>query len=114
MTDDARPNESAPETPPARGFTLDLSGAGTRPRKKKGAPALVTRTINLSTPKPAPPPEPEAPEAKAPRPAAPTPTPTPRKGPGRDERARTPRREGGHSLADLLDPETLARLRGEG
>ena len=35
------------------------------------------------------------------------------KGDARAEPKRDPRREG-HSLADLLDPETLARLRGDG
>ena len=82
---------------PKAGGTLDLStGKAPRRRKRKGPPALVHETINLSTKRapaePAPPPRPE----RAPR--------TPR---GKAPKAAS------SSLADLLDPDTLARLRGD-
>jgi hypothetical protein len=85
----------------AGGFTLDLSaGKPSTRRRRKAPPTVVQQTINLST-RP-------APESKMPAPATPTPLkPAHPAGKGR------PRSDGGHSLADLLDPETLARLRRE-
>jgi hypothetical protein len=81
----------------AGGFTLDLSAGRTQARRRRKTQAVVTETIDLSTKtKPAPAPQPAVPPAAA---AA--------DGPARGRRE-------GHSLADLLDPETLARLRGEG
>ena len=87
----------------AGGFTLDLS-AGKPParRRRKAPPAVVQQTINLST-KP-------APASQMPAPAGPPPS---APGPAQPAGRGRPRSGGGHSLADLLDPETLARLRSE-
>jgi hypothetical protein len=83
----------------AGGFTLDLSdGKPPGKRRRKSTAALVQKTIDLSSKPAVPPPPAES--------ASPPPAPAPRA--GRDR----PRPAGGHSLADLLDPETLARLRG--
>lgn len=93
-----------PEAPgPARGhaggFTLDLSRNTPGKRKRKGPAPLVTRTIDLSTKKAAPAPPQPPPKAEPPP-----------KAPRREKGGGPPR--GGATLADLLDPETLARLRG--
>lgn len=100
MADDSTPKDDKPT------YSLDLStGKPPRRRKRKGPPPVVQQTINLSTPKPATPPE-----------AAPAPASGPKSGgqkggSGRD-RKRAPK-SAGTSLADLLDPDTLARLRGD-
>lgn len=104
---DADPNASNESS---SGFTLDLStgkAPSRRSRKKKGPVAVVQKTINLSTPKS------EKPAELANEPATrPSPKPNTSKGSGpRTKRSAAPR--SGTSLADLLDPETLARLRGE-
>lgn len=88
-------------------YSLDLStGKAPRRRRRKGPPPVVQQTINLSTPKPE-----VSPEAEA----------TPASGGTSGEkngkatggkRDRRPPKAAGTSLADLLDPETLARLRG--
>lgn len=93
----------ADNQPHAGGFTLDLStGKPAAPSapKRKGAVPVVQQTVNLSTSKPEAAPEPPA------EPTKPKPERSKGKGGGR------PR--SGSTLADLLDPETLARLRGEG
>lgn len=104
MADDTPPDPEAPGEP-RQGFTLDLStGKAPSRRKRKGPAAVVQQTINLSTPKP------EA--SKSPSPPTPrTSPPSTPKGGGQGRGRRPPR--SGNSLADLLDPETLARLRGE-
>ena len=107
MADDPTPTDK-----PA--FTLDLStGKPPSKRKRKGPPPVVQQTINLSTPKPA------APEAEAPtasgRPHGPkggSKGNGPKAGGAPRDRNRAPK-AAGTSLADLLDPDTLARLRGE-
>ena len=107
-----------PDTPrDSGGLTIDLSSGvtpGTRPRKKKGPPPVVQQTINLSTKK-----EPTAESAVAPRSkkdsrgkrthAGP-------KGKGHTKGSRGDKRgpkPTGTSLADLLDPDTLAKLKGK-
>ena len=98
---------------PRAGSTLDLStGKPPRRRKRTGPPPVVQQTINLST----------KPAATAP---AETPTPSAAKeGPatkgGKKPKPSSKRSKRGappasasSSLADLLDPEVLARLRGD-
>lgn len=107
MADDSRSDDA-----PKAGSTLDLStGKPPRRRKRKGPLPVVQQTINLSTPK-----------AEAPPPEAPKPTdgdPSNRKkstssgGSGRSKRGSAPT-SASSSLADLLDPEVLAKLRGDG
>jgi hypothetical protein len=103
-----RADMSDPDPQPAArpGFTLDLStGKPGRPRAtRKGPPPVVQQTINLSTKTAA-----KAPEA----PPEPAPTPAAKQPRGAGPRSGGPARSGGTSLADLLDADTLARLRGE-
>ncbi len=109
--DAARDDDAPPEaaSPRPGGFVLDLSSSDGTPstepaswkRKRKQASPILTKIVDLTAP-----PSPKAPapvEAKAP--------PAPRS----EKKAKKPRpsRGGGATLADLLDPETLARLRGE-
>lgn len=106
MTDDTSPKDDKPA------FTLDLStGKAPTRRKRKGPPPVVQQTINLSTPKPAP--EAESPTAPAP-PTANAGRPKGSKASGAPRDRSTGPKAGGTSLADLLDPDTLARLRGGG
>lgn len=120
---DTPDSTDAPTPPPsgdadrhdhAGGFTINLASGkapGTRPRrnKKSAAPkAVVQKTINLSTPKPEGEKQPEASAQK------------PKRGGGKDTKGRGgpkgkqkgPRPSSGTSLADLLDPEVLAKLKG--
>ena len=101
------PPDSPDDTP--KGFTLDLSTgkpSSRRKRKRKGPAPVVQQTINLSTPKSEKPVEP----AKEPKASG---TPRPKKDNSGGRRNERPAPRSGTSLADLLDPETLARLRGE-
>ncbi|MFN3595747.1 MAG: hypothetical protein ACK41D_00575 [Rubricoccaceae bacterium] len=123
-SDDAGSGSPPEATRHAGGFTLDLSSG--RPasgkRARKAPLALVQQTINLSTRKAAAPaaPAPAAPAPAAPAPAAPAPaapaSKPPRRGGSkagkRDARRDGPPSGGVSTLADLLDAETLARLRG--
>ncbi|HLT46728.1 MAG TPA: hypothetical protein VK002_05815 [Rubricoccaceae bacterium] len=120
--EDAPDADDAPEAPKkaahAGGFTLDLSSgpAGGQPeawrRKRKQASPILTKIVDLTAPKPEPvPPRPEEPAPKSP-PVPPRGEKAPRNEKRRDERGRG-RKPGGATLADLLDEETLARLRGE-
>lgn len=87
-------------------YSLDLStGKAPRRRKRKGPPPVVQQTINLSTPKPETPPETEAQPASGPKSNG-------KRGTGKRGDRRPPK-AAGTSLADLLDPDTLARLRGD-
>ena len=89
-------------------YSLDLStGKAPRRRKRNGPPPVVQQTINLSTPKPEVPPEAEATPA-----SVQTSGKKNSKGTGA-RRDRRPPKAAGTSLADLLDPDTLARLRGD-
>ncbi len=98
------------------GFTLDLSSSekpkapeSWRRRRKKADP-FTTKIIDLSQ-QPAPKqekPEPVKPAAKKPRKSGGAARGGSKKG------AKPARPSGGSTLADLLDPETLARLRGDG
>lgn len=114
---DANPNAADSSTPAQgddKGFTLDLSTGKAptrRKRKRKGPAPVVQQTINLSTPKSEKPADPKAdagPSAKAS--AKPSRGSKSTSGGRRKER---PAPRSGNSLADLLDAETLARLRGE-
>ena len=111
------PDGATPAPDDARNrFSVDLStGKPPRRRKRTGPPPVVQQTINLSTPKP---PKDEAPSASPATGAS-----AERSSGGRKTKGSTsgePRRgsrpapRSGNSLADLLDPETLARLRGDG
>ncbi len=89
---------------PRRSRKLDLStGKKSTGRKKaaKGFAPVVQQTINLSTPKPE---KTEAESGSVPK----------RTGSAKAEKEKGNRRprSQGNSLADLLDPETLAKLRG--
>ncbi|MDX1418974.1 MAG: hypothetical protein R3181_03310 [Rubricoccaceae bacterium] len=110
-TEAASPNAEAEDH--AGGFTLDLSSGTTgRPpegwrRKRKQASPILTKIVDLTAPKP-------PPEASRPAPAQTPPTEAKSPRGKRPERARGGgRKPGGATLADLLDEETLARLRGE-
>ena len=105
--EDASTSASRPER--AGGFTLDLSSgeAKRQPetwrRKRKTASPVMTKIVDLSTPTDAPNPEKPASVPKAEKPAE------------KKQGARSKRHSSeasGNALADLLDPETLARLRG--
>lgn len=102
---DADPNASDDSS---SGFTLDLStgkAPSRRKRKRKGPAPVVQKTINLSTPKVEKPVElGKEPEHKPP---------PKKKGHSSVPRTKHQTPRSGASLADLLDPETLARLRGE-
>ncbi|MEM6327107.1 MAG: hypothetical protein AAF791_08315 [Bacteroidota bacterium] len=100
----------------AGGFTINLASGvapGSRPRKnrKSAAPkAVVQKTINLSTPKPARDKtnEPTASAHKSKQTGK-------KKSKGRGGpkgQAKGKRPSSGTSLADLLDPEVLAKLKG--
>ena len=105
------PSDASSSGDAPKGFTLDLSTGkppSRRKRKTKGPVAVVQQTINLSTPKPAKPDE----LAKAPK-AARQPPRGKQSGASGGKRQDRPAPRTGNSLADLLDPETLARLRGE-
>ncbi|MEO0559241.1 MAG: hypothetical protein AAF170_13775 [Bacteroidota bacterium] len=108
---DSHAADSSPSPPSEdQGFTLDLStgkAPSRRKRKRKGPAPVVQQTINLSTPKSEKPPEPDASSSTSPGTS---------KAPGKPTRKRRKERpapRSGNSLADLLDAETLARLRGE-
>lgn len=107
MADDRAPDTARPAdaSPTASSFTLDLSTGKPGKTRRKGFVPVVQQTINLSTPKP-PMPKPAAEAPAEPRPSSGGPKRS------RDDRQRD-RRPSGNSLADLLDPETLAKLRGE-
>ncbi|MDX1440263.1 MAG: hypothetical protein R3284_10205 [Rubricoccaceae bacterium] len=86
------------------GRKVDLS-TGKSSRKKKtldGVAPIIQETINLSTSKQAPT---EAQEQSSPK--------TDRKRSDKPQK-RKKQLSSGNSLADLLDPETLAKLRGNG
>jgi len=117
---DATPNAADTPTPSDsgdKGFTLDLSTgkAPTRRKRKRTGPApVVQQTINLSTPKSEKPVEPKADArqlAKDPKGSSKLHRSSKGKPGGR--RTERPAPRSGNSLADLLDAETLARLRGE-
>lgn len=114
---DAAPNASTPPSSDeaSTGFTLDLSSGkapSRRKRKRKGPVAVVQQTINLSTPKSEKPAEPKAEASQAAKESKPTTTRRSNGTPSGKRKERSAPRSG-NSLADLLDPETLARLRGE-
>jgi hypothetical protein len=125
LTPDDRPAapEDAAEAPPqkgghAGGFTLDLSSGPSsgQPeawrRKRKQASPILTKIVDLTAPKPAPAlPEPQEKTAKARTKPPGHAAKAPREKRPKDARDRKP---GGATLADLLDEETLARLRAEG
>ena len=99
------PEKSTPENKSSR--TVDLStGKKGKPKKKtpKVFAPVVQQTINLSTPKAEPTKGNALPSARK------TVFPKPTK---RKKENRRPCSQG-NSLADLLDPETLAKLRGNG
>ncbi len=111
MSEKNRPN---PPGSHALDFSSGKKGAIRRNRSKSFAP-VVQQTINLSTPKP---------EKLDGRDGSPS-RPPPNQGaidtsesPGKMKASPTnnnrPPRSQGNSLADLLDPETLAKLKGEG
>ena len=116
---DATPDETPSREKPGGVPTINLASGtapGTRPRrnKKKAAtpPAVVQKTINLSTPKPER--EESAPKASGPAKGA-----GPKKarggkkgGPKGGKPQGKTRPSTGTSLADMLDPEVLAKLRG--
>lgn len=108
------PAEGDPEV--RAGQTLDFStGKAPTTRRKPAAASLgvgpvVRETLDLST---AQPPQSDAPAPQAPSPA-PTSKPASAKTRGADKKDRSRPSSSGSSLAELLDPETLARLRGEG
>lgn len=105
---DANPNDSDDAS---TGFTLDLStgkAPSRRKRKRKGPAPVVQQTINLSTPRTEKPAEP----AKGPDATATSSRKTKGASSASRKKQQAPR-SAGTSLADLLDPETLARLRGE-
>ena len=106
------PDGDTPSPDDARkGFSVDLStGKAPRRRKRKGPPPVVQQTINLSTPKP---PKEEPPIASS-SPAKRGDGRTKGSPSGKARRKGRPAPRSGNSLADLLDPETLARLRGDG
>ena len=114
--------EGAPEV--RAGRTLDMStGKAPAPRRRKSAAAslgpgpVVRQTVDLSTDTP----PAGAPAAEA-APRASAPPPGPKKGRGgrpdkrdkRDASGRGGPASSATSLADLLDPDTLAKLRGGG
>ncbi|MEM1117038.1 MAG: hypothetical protein AAF845_00940 [Bacteroidota bacterium] len=106
MADDSSTDGTPTDGKPS--YSLDLStGKAPRRRKRKGPPPVVQQTINLSTPKPEAPPEAEAKPQAASGPKGGR-----KKGTG-GTRDRRPPKAAGTSLADLLDPDTLARLRGD-
>lgn len=91
----------------AGGFTLDLtskkkaSAPKSWRRQRKKADPLTTKVFDFTQPKPKP--EPPTPDSEKKT------KPTAKKG----KKSGKPKRSaGGATLADLLDPETLARLRG--
>lgn len=123
---DATPNAPSPNADRpdgdrqshAGGFTINLAtgtSPGSRPRRNKKSaapPPVVQKTINLSTPKP----ESEKTEAKA---QGGKPNTNKRKGgpkghaKGKGGKPRGEKRpSSGTSLADMLDPDVLAKLRG--
>lgn len=105
------PTSTSPDDD-AKGFTLDLSTGkppARRKRKTKGHVAVVQKTINLSTPKSEKPAEPTAEAPKEKTSGKPSRS---AKGQSDGRRKERPAPRSGNSLADLLDPETLARLRG--
>ena len=114
------PPDTPENTPPADdekvtqshagGFTLDLSSSKPSSkapadwrRKRKQADPFTTKVFDLTQPsEPVPPPKPKPAKAK------------PKAKKSDSKRSGTPKRaSGGSALADLLDPETLARLRGD-
>ena len=106
-------NEATPGDPAAgrdTGFTLDLSSSDPKRqpeawrRKRKTASPVLTKIVDLSTPTDA--------QPKTTTPAASEQKPKAEKRPRKQTR-RDAKRPSGNSLADLLDPETLARLRGD-
>ena len=132
-----RPAPPPPEPPAPRppvtpdpdvrvGKALDLSrGRGGTPRRTRAADTLghgpvVRETVDLSTPAaPEAPTERSAPAAaSAKKPAGAPKSSSKPSGPSASRPARTPRgvapKSASSSLADLLDPEVLARLRGDG
>ncbi|MEM1056506.1 MAG: hypothetical protein AAGI52_13365 [Bacteroidota bacterium] len=117
---DAPTPDAAPETRDehAGGFTINLASGtapGTRPRRNKKSaapPPVVQKTINLSTPKS----ESEKASAKASSGGKGKPK-RQRGGPKGTHKGGKPkgkkRPSSGTSLADMLDPEVLAKLRGD-
>lgn len=111
------PSDASSSGDAPKGFTLDLSTGkppSRRKRKGKGPVAVVQQTINLSTPKSEKPAEPKRDASQLAN--APTASGKPQrsnKGKSGGHRKERSAPRSGNSLADLLDPETLARLRGE-
>lgn len=105
------PSDDAGTQSHAGGFTLDLtskkkaSAPKSWRRQRKKADPLTTKVFDFTQQKaqPAPPTPKTVPEKKA--------TPTAKK---TKKRSKPKQSAGGATLADLLDPETLARLRGDG
>ena len=104
-------SDPRPDDAPKAGSTLDLSTGKAPPRqKRKGPPPVVQQTINLSTK-----------TAEAPKDAVKAQTPATSKSSkpktGKDRGGRSKRRStpaaASSSLADLLDPDVLAKLRGD-
>ena len=108
------PSDDSARQDHAGGFTINLASGtspGSRPRKnKKGAApkAVVQKTINLSTPKPEGAKPTEASAQKPKRSGG-----KGKKGHGGPKgKPKGKRPSSGTSLADLLDPEVLAKLKG--
>ncbi len=99
------------------GKALDLSRGTGAPRKRRASDTLghgpvVRETVDLTTHTPAPA-APSNRQASPARNAPPTPAASRSKPPPRQPRGVAPK-AASSSLADLLDPEVLARLRGDG
>lgn len=98
----------------AGGFTLDLtskkkaSAPKSWRRRRKMADPLTTKIFDFTQAKAQP--EPPKPKADSEREAKPASKPGPKKS---TKKGKPKRSAGGATLADLLDPETLARLRGD-
>lgn len=109
------PAEGDPEV--RAGQTLDFStGKAPSARRKPavaslGAGPVVRETLDFST---ATPPAETPPPASTGKPSGGTKPKRPSKPKGERNKGRGRPKPSGNSLAELLDPETLARLRGEG
>ena len=108
---DATPPDPEDSSAQPEGFTLDLSSGPSKAkpaswkRKQKQTSLVFTKVMDLSSPAPEPPVQNVKPRAQKPS--------TPNAGSPKRGKKRDKPRSGGSTLAELLDPETLARLRGE-
>lgn len=113
-SEQAKPEPSALRTNPFQVVDLSSPDGGrssTEPtswkRKRKQASPILTKIVDLSAQTP-----PKAEAKTAPPKAKPQRASAPKGKPKGKSDTRSPR-GGGSTLADLLDPETLARLRGD-